>query len=118
MGVLLLLPFLFVSVLPKGYMPDTSGDGFFTVTICTTDGLRTVLLNESGQEVPADENDNAPHGSLCIFSFLSAEVLGPLALPEWPISEFRSLPWRTLADLQVRTETAGVLGPRAPPIFA
>ncbi len=117
-GAVLLLPFLLVAVLPNGVMPAASGDGWFTVTICTTDGLRTVVLDESGQEVPVDQNEDARHGSLCIFSLLSAELIGASALADLPTANDHTQLWSVQRDHISRRKVFNRLGARAPPILA
>lgn len=75
-ATLLLLPFLLAALLPQGYMPAVSEDGTFTVTLCTTDGLRTVTLDANGNEVPdapADEDDS--RSGHCIFAGSSVLAL-------------------------------------------
>ncbi|WP_198338282.1 hypothetical protein [Labrenzia sp. VG12] len=76
MATLLLLPLLLAALLPQGYMPSVAEDGTFTVTLCTTDGLRTVTLDANGNEVPdapADEDD--PRAGHCLFASSSVLAL-------------------------------------------
>ncbi len=58
--LLLLLPFLVTALVPKGYMPDVRADGGFTVTLCTTEGLRTVTLDANGAEIPPGSDEDSP----------------------------------------------------------
>jgi DUF2946 family protein len=69
----LLLPLLLVALVPQGFMPTISSEGWFTVTLCTTDGLRTVTLDENGQEVPdpAGQSNDQAAGEHCLFSTLT-----------------------------------------------
>jgi len=66
---LLLLPFLFVALLPQGYMPTLTENGTFTVTLCTTDGLRTITLDASGNEIPEAPGDREEKAAgPCLFA--------------------------------------------------
>lgn len=115
-ATLLLLPFLLAALLPQGYMPSVAEDGTFTVTLCTTDGLRTVTLDASGNEVPdgpVDEDD--PRAGHCIFANSSVLALlqpGPdlpdIATAATRLSNIRA-PGLRLQAFSSR------LGARAPP---
>lgn len=119
-ATVLLLPLLLVALVPQGFMPTVSSDGWFTVTICTTDGLRTVTLDENGQEVPgpAGQTDENAAGEHCLFTTLTV-----LAAPadtglhgflvvrksdSWPYDSALFLPGKTRLPL----------GARAPPVLA
>ena len=54
---LLLVPFLLTALLPQGYMPALQDDGRFTVTLCTGDGLKTVMLDADGNETTLTLDD-------------------------------------------------------------
>lgn len=115
---LLLLPFLLAALVPQGYMPAVAGDGTFTVTLCTSDGLRTVTLDASGREIPdgpVDDRDGA--SGPCLFSGLgqhatlqSAPVLPGLAAAGQ--HEGGIVP----GSLRAAAHT-GILGARAPPVL-
>ena len=115
--LLAVVPFLAVSLIPRGYMPSVQADGTFTVTICTPDGHRTVALDADGNIVPAlpDGPDGSNSTDHCLFagvgSFLEtgegvdlrARLVGPRKLS-------------AKRDLGLPPATAlGRLGGRAPP---
>jgi len=113
---LLLLPFLLAALLPQGYMPAVTGDGTFTVTLCTSDGLRTVTLDTNGREVPdtpADDGDAT--GGLCIFAgigqFAALQAAPGLSAPA---SADQAANGPVPDSLQAAVFT-GALGARAPP---
>ncbi|QFT70480.1 hypothetical protein FIU93_27090 [Labrenzia sp. THAF35] len=73
--LLLLLPFLVTALVPKGYMPDVRADGGFTVTLCTTEGLRTVTLDANGAEIPPGSDEDSPAEKAsrhCVFAGVGA----------------------------------------------
>jgi Protein of unknown function (DUF2946) len=117
---MLLLPLLLVALIPQGFMPTASSEGWFTVTLCTTDGLRTVTLDENGQEVPdpAGQSNDQAAGEHCLFSTFSVFAApfhaDPNSLPvirksdDWPSDTSRSLP----------EKFRQVPGARAPPSLA
>lgn len=119
-AITLLLPLLLVSLLPQGFMPAQTQEGWFTVTLCTADGLRTLTLDENGQEVPdpAGQPDDQTGNNHCLFGNFKlfeasapADVLPVLDLQDagnWPVSIVFSLPAR------YRQKP----GARAPPFLA
>jgi len=114
---LLLVPFLLTALLPQGYMPALQDDGRFTVTLCTGDGLKTVMLDADGNEVPADpsgQGDGA--GGHCLFAGLVSVALLQGA-PELPALSRDGLPGPIFADAgPPQAADAGRLGARAPPL--
>lgn len=117
-GTILLLPFLLVSALPKGVMPATTGDGWITVTICTTDGLRSIVLDETGQEVPADPNDDTSPGNHCVFSFLGSDAVAPGAVKARLSGAHGASLWPIGTGPQIHPRTVNLPGARAPPVLA
>jgi hypothetical protein len=117
-GAILILPFLLVALLPKGFMPATTGDGWFTVTICTSAGLRTVVLDENGQEVPSNQNEDTPAGNYCVFSFLSSNFVSPDVTTDCLSPARGVLPGPARAQQPVRHKAFIPLGARAPPVLA
>ncbi|MEP3046759.1 MAG: hypothetical protein ABJL55_01825 [Roseibium sp.] len=118
-GALLLLPFLFASAIPQGFMPASTGDGWFTVTICTSDGLRTVVLNENGQEISdrGGVDDTRTIKDHCVFS-----ALANLAISTQPHNERfptagAPLHWSVVSHDLIPDKTNTQLGARAPPIL-
>ncbi|WP_156510459.1 DUF2946 family protein [Labrenzia sp. OB1] len=90
---LLLLPFLLAGLVPQGYMPTVQADGGFTVTLCTTEGLKSITLDANGVEIPPGSGQEDPdHGASgkCLFAGVGAfavlhEAPGfPLALSAAP----------------------------------
>ncbi|GAB4523213.1 MAG: hypothetical protein Tsb0019_25170 [Roseibium sp.] len=114
---LLVLPFLLVALLPQGYMPALQDGGGFTVTLCTTDGLKTVTLDADGNEIPADpsgQGDGA--GDHCLFAGLVSLALAQ-GTPELPDFARGGLPGAVLAGTgPMRAAVTGRLGARAPPL--
>ncbi len=117
-GAFLLLPFLLVSALPKGVMPASTGDGWFTVTICTTDGLRTVVFDETGQEVPTDQNEDTSTSNHCVFSFFGSDIVAPDIASGREFGVPAILPWPVSTAQQIRRKITSRLGARAPPFLA
>ena len=114
---------LLSALIPQGFMPSTTEEGYISVTLCTTEGMRTVLLNEQGAEVaplrvpdlPEEQRRAAEH---CLFATTLA-----LALPElFGVSErvdSVSRPVERLTDLPVLHRIAArPIGARAPPVSA
>lgn len=111
------MPFLFVSLIPKGYMPSVQADGTVTVTLCTPEGHRTVALDADGNIVPAlpDGPEGSNSTDHCLFagvgSFLEAgegvELRARLQGPQKVLAKH---------DPGLPPVTApGRLGARAPP---
>ncbi|EFO33054.1 conserved hypothetical protein [Roseibium sp. TrichSKD4] len=122
-GALLLLPMLLSALIPQGFMPTTTDDGYISVSLCTTEGLRTVLLNAQGVEVDPADQPNVPRDQRqttnhCLFASFVA-----LGLPEHgelakPIAK-SSVEVSKLTDflLALRGSHRPV-GARAPPVSA
>lgn len=116
---LLLLPFLLLALLPRGYMPDVREDGTFSVTLCTSAGLKTLTLDAAGNEVPADpagDDDGADRP--CIFAGLTTLALhqGAPDLPPAAAGNTATLGFASPAPHAVMR--TGRLGARAPPAAA
>lgn len=115
---LLLLPFLLVALLPQGFMPAVTDGGTFTVMLCTSEGLRTVTLDASGQEVPdgpaGDENGSS---GLCIFAgigqFAALHAAPDLPTPASTVQKAAGL----VPDSLHAAAYSGALGARAPPVL-
>ena len=114
---LLLLPFLFAALLPQGYMPSVAEDGTFTVTLCTTDGLRTVTLDADGNEVPAGTGEDDAHFGHCIFASVATFALLHQAadLPDAG-SDRAPLFARQIPGLRLKAYS-NLPGARAPPVL-
>ncbi|MEM5581315.1 hypothetical protein WNZ15_02560 [Roseibium sp. AS2] len=114
---LLLLPFLLLALLPRGYMPTVQEDGVFTVTLCTSSGLKTLALDAAGNEVPASpagDDDGAERP--CIFAGLTTLALyqGTPDLPAANAGNSAAIGFASPGPFgSVRT---GRLGARAPPL--
>ncbi|MCK7615587.1 DUF2946 family protein [Roseibium sediminicola] len=114
----LLLPFLLVALLPQGYMPAVTDGGTFTVTLCTSEGLRTVTLDANGQEVPdgpaGDENGSA---GLCVFAGIG-QFAAFHAAPHLPTPLSTGQEANGLVPDSLRSAIyTGALGARAPPVL-
>ncbi|MEP5422249.1 MAG: DUF2946 family protein [Roseibium sp.] len=118
-GALLLLPFLFASAIPQGFMPASTDDGSFTVTICTSDGLRTVVLDENGQEVPdpSGQDDTQTIKNHCVFSVLANFAISAQAHDERFSATGTPLHWSVVSHDLFQDKTNAQLGARAPPIL-
>lgn len=98
-------------------MPSVQAEGGFTVTLCTTEGIRTVTLNANGVEIPPGSDEEPETGAMehCVFAgvgaFLEAGKQPEVALPD-VIAQQKPFPqaiaWRQSAVL-------GQNGARAPP---
>ena len=113
---LLLLPLLLVSLLPQGFMPAVTDGGTLTVTLCTSDGLRTVTLDANGQEVPDSPVDDEDNGAgLCIFAgvgqFAALHAAPDLPTPASAVQKAAGL----VPDSLRAAAYSGSLGARAPP---
>jgi len=117
-AALLLVPFLLTALLPKGYMPAVADDGTFTVTLCTTDGLRTVTLDASGNEVPdGPTEEDGVHTGQCIFASVATFALLHTA-PELPDVTAGAARPSSILEPGLRLEAfSSRLGARAPPVL-
>ncbi len=115
---LLLLPFLFTALVPQGFMPAVQADGGFTVTLCTTDGLRTVTLDANGLEIPApseDDEDSSLARGHCVFAGVGAFVDTPQATGFDFRPHISGVSNSGYLGIWLPTTIAGSLGARAPP---
>ncbi|KZK92819.1 hypothetical protein PsAD5_03540 [Pseudovibrio sp. Ad5] len=100
-------------VAPPGMMVSGGEDGF-EIVICTAQGMRTVLLDEQGNELPQAEEQKAYDN--CAFGSVVAKALSTSPHTEFggsplPI-DVVSLPTSVaLAETTVR-----IAAPRAPPV--
>lgn len=116
----LLLLFVLRALIPAGYMPSTQalGEGHIEVVLCTSNGLRTIVLDADGKPAePANHHPDAasdcPFGAVTTKAFLA------------PDSEFNAAePARAesfvfnLHDLALQPPAQGPpLGSRAPPVI-
>ncbi|WP_417773416.1 DUF2946 family protein [Stappia sp.] len=106
------------SLMPRGMMPGRDADGHISVVLCTSEGLRTVLLDASGREVEEPLNPDDPderHASLCVFApvvtaLAAADISFDLPAPP------ASAPTRELQPAAFHPHWQGLpLGARAPP---
>ncbi len=118
-SALLMLLALASSLLPPGMMPGRDRDGLISVVLCTSDGLRTVLLDQQGQPVdengPADEEQHTAAG-LCAFASVLPLDLAKAPAPGLPAVAVRSayrLPQPASATVKAQVRTASA---RAPPL--
>jgi hypothetical protein len=95
---------------PQGFMPERTGDGSITLTICGSGGLIHIPLKED-----APKKDNAP--SHCAFAGIGvADMPSPLVLTrlDWTAPEF--------VERHEAAQRASALYPRppsrGPPLFA
>ncbi|MCV0425846.1 MAG: hypothetical protein K5905_10255 [Roseibium sp.] len=114
---LLLVPFALSALLPQGYMPTVQAEGGFTVTLCTTDGLRTVTLDANGVEIPPGSEEDPDTGAMehCVFagvgSYLDSDRALDLKAPFTTthlVQPLHPVVW-SLSDV------SGQNGARAPP---
>ncbi|WFE89365.1 hypothetical protein K1718_24950 [Roseibium porphyridii] len=112
---LLLLPFLFVALLPKGFMPAVQADGTFTVTLCTAEGLRTVTLDANGAEIPSDSDSDDDALKHCVFAVAGVFALLHACAGCWdaPRNSEQHVPFQTM--VWVTRSSTGQHGARAPP---
>lgn len=122
-GALLLLPMLLSALIPQGFIPTTTDDGYFSVSLCTSEGLRTVLLNAQGIEVapadqpnvPQDQRQTADHCLFASFVALGLPEHGKLAKPV----ANSSVEVSKLTDFLLALRgTHRPVGARAPPVSA
>ena len=114
---LLFLPFVLSALLPNGFMPSVQAEGGFTVTLCTSDGFRTVTLDANGVEVPPGSNEDGDTGAMehCVFagvgSYLETDrtsaIEGPVAAAQ-QVRPFHAIAWQP-------SGVPGQNGARAPP---
>ncbi|WP_150525363.1 DUF2946 family protein [Roseibium sediminis] len=122
-GALLLLPMLLSAVIPQGFMPTTTEDGYISVTLCTTEGLRTVLLNEEGAEVSPAKGQDLPEnqrraGEHCLFAATVALSLPEQVRFQAPL-ELVSVSLEQLTDFDLSPQGPILpIGARAPPASA
>lgn len=111
---LMLLALAFRAIMPQGYMPTVTADGF-AITICTPDGLQTIASSTSPSETPA----NSEHGSsdYCAFavaqsSAVTASNIAPLAPALIAVATLSTAP---IADLTTHRLAAPPPPSQAPP---
>lgn len=115
---LILALFFLRALVPAGFMPDLAAaqDGVITITICTPQGISTILLDENGAPVDPDRTPEPQTGDHCWFA-----SAGAIDLPETPRNPIpASLTqdvshWSPQQTLYRERGTSGPLGPRAPP---
>ncbi|MTI00027.1 DUF2946 family protein [Roseibium sp. RKSG952] len=116
---LLLLPYVLISLIPAGYMPDVADDGQISITICTTNGLQTLFLNEDGtfdHGSPGGEEEPRTADALCAFSALYHVAV---LQPDDPVPHVTAVKTRISAaksDTGVHLRRFPPLGARAPPV--
>lgn len=121
--VFLLLPLLFASLFPAGIMPSVDASGNFSVVICTSDGLRTVTFDSSGNDISERENGPLPDDEtsgtgLCAFSALGGALAVLDVVPEIVAFDVASdnIAFFAIASLP-SPPNSGALGARAPPVL-
>lgn len=119
--LLLLAAILFRGLLPTGYMPDLSGEGGFSLTICdggAHEPAMAELAKELGLAFQTGEDEEAVPASPCPYAVAGAIILpvAPERAEPAPRAPPRSLPLpssETLRTWRVRPP----LPPRSPPFL-
>ncbi|MEJ8476275.1 hypothetical protein [Roseibium algae] len=122
---LTLLLLLLSSSIPSGFMPEFNANGQITVVLCTSDGLRSVVLNQDGTEVPdpgtnpnddTDRDDPGGVSGLCAFSVLGASALVSDRLVVSAPIPSRSTYWQLGSTQICPPASVPCIGARAPPL--
>jgi hypothetical protein len=117
---LILILFALRAVVPVGYMPDLGAleHGQVRIVVCTGAGFKSLLVDEAGRPVDAQESGTSQHaGADCPFgtaaakAFLAPTLVAALALPTY--EQHILLPGSGVALLP--PAQGPPLGPRAPP---
>ena len=108
LGVLLVLPFVVLSLLPAGLMPARAADGTMVVVLCTGDGPveMTVDLGHSKAPKMSQTCDWAVHGAAAVLPDLTAV---PRAVSFGP-----AMPVQTVAAMGPAHDPHGIMA-RGPP---
>lgn len=116
-SALMMLVVLVTGLIPFGMMPTRDADGHLTVVICTTEGLRAVMLDAAGREVPTQDDDTDGSSAPCLFATAVALATGSPD-PVWqPSLEVAAVPRRpTGYGAPVSRLQPLPLGARAPPV--
>lgn len=78
----LVVPFVLLSLVAKGYMPVQGADGGITMVICSGAGMVSVTLDpETGAPVPHDE---APEDGRCAWAQIAVAAVLPEVAPALP----------------------------------
>ena len=115
---LLVLCLFLRALIPAGFMPDLAAarDGVITITICTAYGMTTVALDENGDPVEPDQAPETETREHCRFAPAGPVDLPPVTRTPTPVAFALPASPRTLQDdVRVTRQTAGAVGPRAPP---
>lgn len=118
--LLLLLPFVLTALLPKGFMPDVRADGGFTVTLCTTEGLRTVTLDANGVEIPPASDQDSPDDKTshhCVFASIGAFAVPGKVSFVFGQEEIARQPVSFSAHVWTASTSRGRNFARAPPLI-
>lgn len=116
-NIILLLVLALRSLLPTGYMVQTSdaSAGSFEIVICTGSGLTLMTLDEDGKPVPASKSQHLEKG-LCAFAAAGAVALN--AEPPHSLAreaEFATVTYTLAAALFAETPRPGATSARGPP---
>ena len=77
----LVVPFVLLSLVAKGYMPMQAADGGITMVICSGAGAVSVTIDpETGEAVPHD----APEDGRCSWAQMALAAVLPEAAPALP----------------------------------
>ncbi|TWI87058.1 hypothetical protein JM93_02295 [Roseibium hamelinense] len=114
----LFIPYIFLALLPNGFMPGVGSDGRFSIVICTGDGLQTVFLNTDGTTDP-DSNNGEPRNSaahsICGFYAVAAAAILPSIKATFLVDTGRHTQTADCLGAPVKYAALPPVGARAPP---
>lgn len=104
-------------------MPSVSKDGLISVTLCTSEGMLTVFLDENGEEVQGpngsgEQGDKNVAGEHCIFASLLAFAIPAAEVAFEPAHSDAAPGFGSSGFVLLNRASVRPVGARAPPVFA
>jgi len=109
----LLLPMLLLALIPVGMMPELNDDGRLTIVICSTDGMREIIVDRNGNPVEEDEQSLA--SPPCVFSGLAFAAILPAETPPFYQAQVSRPPKQVPSPTVLAGRALLPVGARAPP---
>lgn len=114
--VLVLLAFALKGLLPAGFMPSVSQDGFMEMVICSGMGEKTVLVPANGGPDAPDHKESTD--TVCAYQMVSAQKL--ISAPPaflLPLPVFAPAPNTARAETGILSSIRISFAARGPPSF-
>lgn len=120
LSYLIIASVLLRSLIPAGYMPAPANDKehFFNIVICTGYGAQSIVVDDKGQPVKQEHQEQISHKAPCPFA-LNAHATAPADFIMLAVSvDYTALLFAAPSAHPATATLRKTAPPRAPPLFS